>query len=190
VPQQVIRTLRVHQECTIGGAVVDEQFVDWAGPCDHARLSGTVRLWPCFGVHSACTKIGYEVDGRRVLEFSRVVQPWEGVVNIPIDHVIPCDYIMRKTHKLWAAGCYVTSVWDVDATIDVIVVWGERPSPPPQPSPPQPSPLPSPSLAPDWTRWLPWMFAAVIVLTIFMMVWSGMMVAVAARAARAPAPPR
>jgi hypothetical protein len=176
MPQQVVATLRAHQECTIGGAAVSEQLVDWTGPCDYARISGVAYVWQCWG-HSACTKIGYEVDGRKVFEFSREVQPWEGTVTIPIEHTISCDYIRRKTHKLWAAGCYTTSVWDVDVTLDVIAVWGERP---PQPSPPSP---PAPSPPPDWTRWLPWVLVAVIALAIFMMVWSGMMVAVVARRA-------
>jgi len=175
MPQRTVITLRIHQECTVGGAVVDERLADWSGACDYARISGVAHLWPCFGVHSACTKIGYEVDGRKVFEFSREVQPWEGVVTIPIDRTIPCDYIQRKRHRLWAAGCYVTSMWDVDAAVDVIVVWGEQP--------PQPSPTPSPSPSPRvWTDyWMVWVLVAVIALAVFMMLWSTMMVAAVAR---------
>jgi hypothetical protein len=60
----------------------------------------------------------------------------------------------------------------VDATVDVIVVWGERPTPSPTPSP-------TPIERIERQDWTVWVLVAVIALAVFMMLWSTMVVAAA-----------
>jgi hypothetical protein len=146
----VVDTLRIRQDCTIGGNVQESKRIYYSGPCTQVKVRGKAVVTSCiFPLPSgACTRLKYLIDGQEV--FSRQIEVNIGgpPVTVEFEITLKCTEIQGRTHTLYAEGCLSTSMWNVDARAEVVAV--AEPSP-------TPSPTPTPSPPID-----PWVIAVVI----------------------------
>jgi hypothetical protein len=139
----VVDTLRIRQDCTVGGYVQESKRMYYGGPCSQVKVRGRAVVTSCiFPLPSgACTRLKYLIDGQEV--FSRQVEVNIGGPPVAVDFEITlrCSEIQGKTHTLYAEGCFVTSMWNVDAYAEIVAVTGPTPSPTPTPTSTPPGPI-------------------------------------------------
>jgi len=131
----VVDTLRISQGCTIGGSVQESKRVYYSGSCTQAKVRGRAVVTSCITPlpSGACTRLKYLIDGQEV--FSRQIEVDIGGPPVAVDFeiMLKCSEIQGRTHTLYAEGCVVTSMWNIDAQADVVAV--VTPSPTPSPTP-------------------------------------------------------
>jgi len=136
--ETVVDRLRISQGCTFGGNVQESKRIYYSGPCTQAKVRGRFTVTNCV-ISSACTRLKYLIDGQEV--FSRQVEAEIGGPPVTVDFEITlkCSEIQGRTHTLYAEGCLLTSMWNVDAQADVVAV--VEPTPTPTPTPTSPGPI-------------------------------------------------
>ncbi len=138
--ETVVDTLRIRQDCTIGGNVQESKRVYYSGPCKQAKVRGRAVVTSCVLPlpSGACTRLKYLIEGREV--FSRQVEVNIGgsPVTVEFEITLMCSEVQGKTHTLYAEGCLPTSMWNVDAQAQVVVVTETAPTPTPTSTPPGP----------------------------------------------------
>jgi hypothetical protein len=134
----VVDTLRISQGCTVGGNVQESKRIYYSGPCTQAKVRGKATVTNCV-ISGGCTRLKYLIDGQEVFSREIDVEIGQSPVTVDFEITLRCSEIQGRTHTLYAEGCYLLSMWNVDARADVIAVVETTPTPTPTPTSAPPS---------------------------------------------------
>jgi hypothetical protein len=132
----VVDTLRIKKDCGITGNVHESKRIQYSGPCTQAKVKGRATVGGC--IFETCTRLKYLIDGQEV--FTRVINAQTGSppVTVEFEIMLKCTEIQGKTHTLYAEGCDILALWNVDAQANVVAMVETAPTPTPTPTPPGP----------------------------------------------------
>ncbi len=132
----VIDTLKIKKDCGITGNTHESKRIQYSGPCSQAKVRGRATVGGC--VFETCTRLKYLIDGQEV--FTRIINAQTGAppVTVEFEITLKCSEIQGKTHTLYAEGCDILALWNVDAQASVIAVVETAPTPTPTSTPPGP----------------------------------------------------
>jgi hypothetical protein len=128
----VVETLRVRQDCALGGNARESKRISYHGPCSQAKVRGRFTVSNC--VVAACTRVKYIIEGSEVYSHEVKVEIGAPPVTVDFEITVRCSDIQGKTHMLYAEACHALHMWNVDAYAEVVAVVKTTPTPTPTPT--------------------------------------------------------
>ena len=128
----VVDTLKIKHDCSVAGNVYENKRIQYSGSCSQAKVRGRATVGGC--IFEMCTRLKYLINNQEV--FTRIINVQTGAppVTVEFEITLNCTEIQGKTHTLYAEGCDVLTLWNVDAQADVVAVVETTPTPTPTPT--------------------------------------------------------